>query len=111
MAKRNFKVSNPQSNSADGLHPIENELLVKSFRKRVNGPVAGQFENPVQWFYDPMAVRAFAGEMGEILTVYDCMDELSKFRGAPVQMLDREAELLERADVVFTGGRKLFEAK
>jgi len=58
-----------------------------------------------------MAVSAFAGAMDEILTVYDCMDELSKFRGAPVQILEREAELLGRADVVFTGGRKLFEAK
>jgi glycosyltransferase involved in cell wall biosynthesis len=49
--------------------------------------------------------------MGERLTVYDCMDELSKFRGAPPEILDREMELLSGADVVFTGGRKLFEAK
>jgi glycosyltransferase involved in cell wall biosynthesis len=39
------------------------------------------------------------------------MDELSKFRGAPPQIIDRELELLARADVVFTGGRKLFESK
>ena len=25
------------------------------------GPLAGAFERPVQWFYDPMAVTAFAG--------------------------------------------------
>jgi glycosyltransferase involved in cell wall biosynthesis len=49
--------------------------------------------------------------MGEILTVYDCMDELSKFRCAPPEIAKREAELLSRADVVFTGGRKLFESK
>ena len=42
--------------------------------------LAGQFENPVQWFYDPMAVTAFGGQMNEIATVYDCMDELSKFK-------------------------------
>jgi glycosyltransferase involved in cell wall biosynthesis len=75
------------------------------------GPLAGQFEDPVQWFYDPMAVPAFAGRMGEVLTVYDCMDELSKFRCAPPEIVEREAELLKRANVVFTGGRKLFEAK
>src|SRR5437899_2429608 len=75
------------------------------------GPLAGQFQNPVQWFYDPMAVPAFAGHMSEILTVYDCMDELSKFRSAPPEILERERELLARADLVFTGGRKLFEAK
>src|SRR5882724_5275574 len=75
------------------------------------GPLAGQFDEAVQWFYDPMAVRAFAGQMGETLTVYDCMDELSRIRKAPPEIAKREAELLARADVVFTGGRKLFEAK
>src|SRR3954466_3570722 len=80
-------------------------------REAVQGPLKGQFDHPVQWFYDPMAVTAFAGQMAEIGTVYDCMDELSKFRGAPPQMIDREAELLHEADVVFTGGRKLFESK
>ena len=75
------------------------------------GPLRGQFDQPIQWFYDPMAVTAFAGEMDEICTVYDCMDELSKFRGAPPAIMEREAELLKIADVVFTGGRKLFESK
>src|SRR5256885_248674 len=86
----------------------ERRRIVQEF---MVGPGAGQFDDPVQWFYDPMAVPAFAGKMGEILTVYDCMDELSKFRCAPPQIVEREAELLKRADVVFTGGRKLFEAK
>jgi glycosyltransferase involved in cell wall biosynthesis len=86
----------------------ERRRIVQEF---VTGPCARQFEDPVQWYYDPMAVPAFAGQMGERLTVYDCMDELSKFRCAPPDMAKREAELLKRADVVFTGGRKLFEAK
>ena len=86
----------------------ERRRLVKEF---INGPGAGQFDNPVQWFYDPMAVTAFDGHMNEILTVYDCMDELSKFAGAPPEIVQREAKLLERAAVVFTGGRKLYEAK
>lgn len=42
---------------------------------------------------------------------YDCMDEVSKFRGAPPEIVERELELFERADIVFTGGRRLFEAK
>ena len=86
----------------------ERRRLVRDF---LEGPGAGQFENLVQWFYDPMAVTAFAAKMNESLVVYDCMDELSKFRGAPPQLIEREAELLKHADVVFTGGRKLFEAK
>src|SRR5262249_52975670 len=41
----------------------------------------------------------------------DCMDELSKFREAPPQMKLRERKLLTAADVVFAGGRKLWESK
>lgn len=94
-----------------------NGALVDRERRRLvrealqSSLICGQFENPVQWFYDPMAVTAFAGEMNEVATVYDCMDELSKFRGAPPEMVARERELLKCADVVFTGGRKMFEAK
>jgi glycosyltransferase involved in cell wall biosynthesis len=86
----------------------ERRRLVQEF---LAGPAAGQFEQPVQWFYDPMALRAFSGHMGEILTVYDCMDELSKFATVPPEIVDRERELLARANVVFTGGKKLFESK
>lgn len=73
--------------------------------------IAGQFNDPVQWFYDPMAVTAFGGQMDEVATVYDCMDELSKFKGAPPGIIEREQELLALADVVFTGGRKMYESK
>ena len=86
----------------------ERRRLVKEF---LAGPGAGRFVDAVQWFYDPMAVTAFAGQMDEVLTVYDCMDELSKFRAAPPELKLRELELLETADVVFTGGRALWEAK
>jgi glycosyltransferase involved in cell wall biosynthesis len=86
----------------------ERRRLVKEF---VAGPGAGQFENPVQWFYDPMGVPAFLGQMDEIGVVYDCMDELSKFRCAPPQIKIRERKLLAAADVVFAGGHKLWQAK
>jgi len=86
----------------------ERRRLVKEF---LSGPGAEQFENPVQWFYDPMAIPAFLGQMDEIGVVYDCMDELSKFRCAPPQIKIRERKLLAAADVVFAGGRKLWEAK
>jgi glycosyltransferase involved in cell wall biosynthesis len=86
----------------------ERRKIVKDF---LAGPLAGRFENPVQWFYDPMTASIFAGQMDEAVNVYDCMDELSKFRGAPPEISLREAELLRMADVVFTGGRKLFESK
>ncbi len=86
----------------------ERRRLVHEF---LFSPLAGDLGPLVQWFYDPMAVTAFAGHVDEALTVYDCMDELSKFRGAPPEILERESQLLKLADVIFTGGRKLFEAK
>ncbi len=75
------------------------------------GPLAREFANPVQWFYDPMAVKAFAGRMNEAVIVYDCMDQLSQFRGAPPELVRRERELLALADVVFAGGPKIHRAK
>src|SRR3954465_1299572 len=75
------------------------------------GPLGRRFESPVQWFYDPMAVTAFAGHLNERAIVYDCMDELSLFRGAPPELVRRERELLAVADVVFAGGPKMWRAK
>jgi glycosyltransferase involved in cell wall biosynthesis len=66
-----------------------------------------KYARPILWFYDPMAVTAFAGYCGEQLIVYDCMDELSQFKGAPPALAERERELLRCADVVFCGGRKM----
>jgi glycosyltransferase involved in cell wall biosynthesis len=43
--------------------------------------------------------------------VYDCMDELSAFANAPAGMLKNEQLLFKNADLVFTGGPSLFEAK
>jgi glycosyltransferase involved in cell wall biosynthesis len=65
---------------------------------------------PILWFYTPMALQ-FADARWGAATVYDCMDELSGFQGAPPEMQRLEAELLRHADVVFTGGMSLYEAK
>lgn len=66
----------------------------------------------IQWFYSPMALPlAGACPSQPRAIVYDCMDELSAFLNAPAALLDREAQLLERADLVFTGGPSLYRAK
>jgi UDP-galactopyranose mutase len=62
------------------------------------------------WYYTPMAL-AFTDCLTPLATVYDCMDELSAFAHAPASLRQREAELLRRAGVVFTGGQSLYEAK
>jgi glycosyltransferase involved in cell wall biosynthesis len=51
------------------------------------------------------------GAFNEIGIVYDCMDELSKFRFAPSELVDREAYLMAEADVVFAGGHRLAQSK
>jgi UDP-galactopyranose mutase len=53
----------------------------------------------------------FTRQLKPLAVVYDCMDELSAFRGAPEALRFHELELLKRADVVFTGGQSLYEAK
>jgi UDP-galactopyranose mutase len=64
----------------------------------------------VLWFYTPMAT-AWTRHLAPRATVYDCMDELANFAGASPELVERERELLARADVVFTGGPSLYDAK
>ena len=76
-----------------------------------DGALGEKFADCVQWFYTPMPAPTMLGAFGEHGVVYDCMDELSQFRFAPPELVERERLLMSRADVVFTGGRKLFESK
>jgi UDP-galactopyranose mutase len=64
----------------------------------------------VLWYYTPMALP-ISSHLAPRAVVYDCMDELSLFKGAPPELIDREQQLIATADVMFTGGRSLFEAK
>lgn len=66
--------------------------------------------NYIFWYYTPMALD-FTSSFKPELVVYDCMDELSAFKFAPPSLKENEAKLLHRADVVFTGGHSLYEAK
>ena len=66
--------------------------------------------DPVLWFYTPMML-GFAEHVQADMIVYDCMDELSAFAFADPLLIEREAALIRRADVMFTGGYSLFEAK
>jgi UDP-galactopyranose mutase len=69
-----------------------------------------QVEDYVLWYYTPLAL-AFTDHLAPAATVYDCMDELSAFKGAPATLKEREADLMRRASLVLTGGQSLFEAK
>ncbi|MDQ6634900.1 MAG: glycosyltransferase [Gemmatimonadota bacterium] len=80
-------------------------------RQLDDGVLGKLFRRPVQWFYTPMPAPAMIAAFGERAVVYDCMDELSKFRFAPTELTDRESYLMSKADVVFTGGYRLWESK
>ncbi|VVN39545.1 hypothetical protein PS662_05374 [Pseudomonas fluorescens] len=62
------------------------------------------------WYFTPMSLDFTAHLEGQV-TVFDCMDELSAFKGAPKELVEKERTLMRRADVVFTGGFSLWEAK
>lgn len=69
-----------------------------------------QRERLVLWYLTPMAMR-FSGHLDAALCVYDCMDELSNFKGAPSELKELERRLMARAGLVFTGGMSLYDAK
>lgn len=94
---QNLHVLKPKTRNIRGIEKIlENFLQKKHFE--------------VGWFY--------SAAFGELLTnfkfettVYDCMDELSLFKGADPQLMRQEKFLLSEADIVFTGGKSLYESK
>jgi len=77
--------------------------LLDTFTATIRGPA-------VAWYYTPMMLP-FSRHLDAAVVVYDAMDELSKFRFAPAMLLDLEQELIAKADLVFTGGSSLYEAK
>lgn len=64
----------------------------------------------ILWFYTPMALPMTQG-LHPVVTVYDCMDELSAFKFAPPALKQLEKDLMKKAEIVFTGGHSLYEAK
>ncbi|MDN3724138.1 glycosyltransferase [Aequorivita sp. SDUM287046] len=62
------------------------------------------------WFYSP----AFAELLPDLKVntiIYDCMDELSLFKGASESLQKKEQYLIKEADIIFTGGKSLYESK
>jgi glycosyltransferase involved in cell wall biosynthesis len=58
------------------------------------------------WLYTPMALEV-ASALRPTTLVYDVMDDLASFQGAPVELRLRHRQALRQADIVFTGGRSL----
>ncbi|MBD2108635.1 glycosyltransferase family 1 protein [Nodosilinea sp. FACHB-13] len=90
---------------------LSDEEFTLSLQQLLNTLFAeAQIQQPILWYYTPMAVP-FTHHLPASAVVYDCMDELSAFKGAHPQLQAWEARLFEMADLVFTGGHSLYEAK
>ncbi len=89
---------------------MPDEAREGALKRLLEAHVASLQGSLIAWYYTPMMLP-FSRHLDVSATVYDAMDELSKFRFAPPKLLELERELLERADIVFTGGSSLFEAK
>jgi UDP-galactopyranose mutase len=91
----------------EGLAPAE---AAEALRRLLDRHVAANGPPQIAWYYTPMMLP-FSEHLASDCIVYDCMDELANFRFAPPELLSLEQVLLERADLVFTGGYSLYEAK
>ncbi len=81
-----------------------------ALKRLLDAHVASLRGDLIAWYYTPMMLP-FSRHLDTDLTVYDAMDELSKFRFAPAKLLELEQELIDKANIVFTGGSSLYEAK
>jgi glycosyltransferase involved in cell wall biosynthesis len=92
----------------EGLTEAEiNKFLEEALPKFIK---ANDITNYMFWYLTPMALP-FSHKLDPVIVVYDCMDELSCFKGAHPDLLPNESALLRYADVVFTGGHHLYEYK
>ena len=92
----------------DGYSPDENvfeqKILISNFYNKYS------IKNYTHWYYTPMAL-AISNHLQPEMIIYDCMDELSNFNFAPPELKQKEKELFRIADLVFTGGHNLYQAK
>lgn len=93
----------PHGMSAEAATVAQQSMLAAFWRD--NG-----IQQALLWYYSPMFLPQ-TRQLAATATVYDCMDELSGFLGAPSELQGLERALLQRADVVFTGGYSLYDAK
>jgi glycosyltransferase involved in cell wall biosynthesis len=81
-------------------------------KKELLDSLMSSFEDKkyILWYYTPMALE-FSDHLQPEAIIYDCMDELSGFKFAPPLLKELEKQLMQKADLVFTGGYHLYEAK
>lgn len=96
----------PHGLDAEGVNDALAQLLEQTL-------VAMGISQFVAWYYTPMALQ-FTKQTRKFvpqLTVYDCMDVLTGFKFAPAELPALERELATKADLMFTGGQSICDAK
>jgi glycosyltransferase involved in cell wall biosynthesis len=93
----------PEGSTPTTITLLQRRLLDEFLARRPKGKLA-------LWYYTPMALP-FSLHLRPDICIYDNMDELSAFRGASPRLISLERRLFQRADVVFTGGQSLYDAK
>jgi UDP-galactopyranose mutase len=91
---------------------LRSEIAINAVMKEMTRQLFSDYgiQEYIFWYYTPMALN-FSDHFNPIAAVYDCMDELSAFRGAHSQLPALEKKLFRHVDLVFTGGQSLYEAK
>jgi len=89
---------------------MKEEAREATLKRLLDAQVANVRGSLITWYYTPMMLP-FSRHLEADAVVFDSMDELSKFRFAPPNLLSLEQELIDLADLVFTGGSSLYEAK
>ncbi len=101
----------PSLDTVSSAGALADDAISAHIRALIDGMLSDHdIHSFVAWYYTPMAVNP-TRRLRPLATVYDCMDELSAFADGPPELPALERELLGRADLVFTGGHSLFEAK
>jgi UDP-galactopyranose mutase len=91
---------------------LRSEIAINAVMREMLGQMFSQHQikSYVFWYYTPMALK-FTDHFKPVASVYDCMDELSAFKGAHSHLPILEKQLFRKVDLVFTGGQSLYEAK
>lgn len=108
----NVTVATPHMAASWGTNPEMPHMLRKFARaaiERMNED--GSFDRPLLWYYSPMDSSWSLGHIENRGIVYDSMDELSQFSGAPRSLMANEQRLMDHSDIVFTGGYELWTKK
>jgi glycosyltransferase involved in cell wall biosynthesis len=107
----NIFVLNPLAIPAYG-RPLVRALNRKLLRLQVRGAMRKlNFSRAINWVFNPPAA-VVAGELGEEMVIYYCVDEYAAFTGvSSSSMAELEEQLLRRADLVIVSADRLYQTK